>query len=77
MARIPLNERIDLAEAFVELSWLRLLEIPQPRSGIIEMARYQRLRAEAMRPIDAMLDRMLGMYDERALAAVCETPEGT
>lgn len=76
---IPLQQRIELAEAFVELAWARLQTIPPPRSGVIEVARYQRQRDAAMWPIDAMLDALLGMYDERALTGVasCETPEGT
>jgi hypothetical protein len=66
---IPLHRQIELAEAFIELSWARLKAIPEAR-GWETGRQYDALRAAEMAGIDAMLDRMLPMYDLRILQAV-------
>jgi hypothetical protein len=60
---IPLDLRIDLAEAVVELSWKR---IPKPRTGVIEQARWRVTYALQLAEIDYMLDQLGVMYLERA-----------
>ena len=70
MARpLPLQERIELAEAVVELVWLQIQDLPKSRGGVIMDHRYQVERDLHMAKIDEFLDRMLPMYDERILLA--------
>jgi hypothetical protein len=66
---IPLQQRIDLAEAFIELSWQRYKRIPAGRGWESER-QAAALRAAEMAGIDAMLDQMLPWYDLRTLQAV-------
>ena len=66
---LPLDLRIDLAEAFVELSWAQIAMIPPSRGGVIADHHYAVERAAHMVAIDAMLDAMLPMYDLRAIQA--------
>jgi hypothetical protein len=69
---IPLDLRIDLAEAVIELSWAR---IPKPRTGLIEQARWRNAYALQLAEIDYMLDQLALMYLERAGMNGCpETP---
>jgi len=62
---LPLEARIELAEAFIELTWAG---IPKARSGVIQEARWRAANAGALESIDFMLDKLLALYDERALA---------
>lgn len=64
---VPLALRIDLAEAFIELVWANIAELPTSRGGIIADHRYAAKRAEEMAKIDLMLDKLLPWYDERHL----------
>lgn len=67
-AEIPLQQRIELAEAFIELSWARVKAIP-PGRGWDGHREAEKVREAEMAAIDAMLDRMLPMYDMRTLQA--------
>ena len=64
---IPLQERIELAEAVVELVWAQIGELPKSRGGVIMDYRHQIERDLLMAKIDGFLDRMLPMYDQRRL----------
>ena len=66
-AELPLQTRIDLAEAFIELAWTQIKELPPSRGGTIADHRWQTEHEAHMLRIDAMLDAMLPMYDQRAL----------
>lgn len=66
---IPLQERIELAEAVVELVWAQIAELPKSRGGVIMDHRHKIQRDLLMDKIDSFLDRMLPMYDQRRLEA--------
>jgi hypothetical protein len=60
---VPIDMRIELAEAFIELAWATL---PAHRAGIIEEARWRTTNQKALAEIDRMLDQLGVMYLERA-----------
>lgn len=62
----PLHERIELAEAVVELYWANIKDLPAPR-GFDSMRTYQAAKDSQMAKIDRVLEAMLGMYDQRRL----------
>lgn len=64
---VPLQQRLELAEAFCELIWGIIQDIPASRGGVIADARYATARAEQMVKLDRMLEEMLPWYDQRVL----------
>ena len=67
---LPLGQRIELAEAFLTLIWTRIQAGPKSRGGILEDARWRQRNTDDLEAIDLMLDKLLPMYDERALQAI-------
>jgi hypothetical protein len=60
-----LQQRIEFAEACIELGWAHIQALPASRGGIIEDARYATRRANCMTEIDKWLDQLGVMYLER------------
>ena len=71
---LPLGLRIDLAEAFCELTWQRIKALPLPR-GFNTAREYNRAKADIMETLDMMLDKLSCMYAERDGITIPDTLE--
>lgn len=66
----PLHQRIELAEAYIELVWTNIKLLPPSRGGIIADSRVAKVREAEMAKIDWMLDKLALMYLERDVQAL-------